>query len=115
MKCLDSTLLRSLSTQAAASPRLRKNYNLHGSADDPLQRMLNAFEPTTYIRPHRHPDKWELFVIVSGRAAVLTFSDHGEIAQRTELDPGNGTRIVEIPQGAWHTLVSLAPQTVMFE
>ncbi len=115
MKRLDTSLLCGLSAQAAGVARRRKNYNLHSSAADPIQRMLNAFEPTTYIRPHRHGGKWELFVIVSGRAAVVIFDDSGRVQERADLDAAGGTRIVEIPEGTWHTVVSLAPQTVMFE
>jgi len=115
MKCLDTAQLRALSAEAADHPRRRRNYNLHASAADPVQRMLNAFEPGTYIRPHRHRDKWELFVILSGRADVLTFDDDGRLAARAALDATEGTRVIEIAQGAWHSLVSHAPQTVMFE
>ncbi len=115
MKSLDPSLLRTLSEEAAGAPRLRKNYNLHASVADPIQRMLNAFEPRTYVRPHRHPGKWELFVMVSGCAAVLTFDDDGQVTQRVDLDEDTGARVVEIPEGAWHTVVSFAPQTVMFE
>lgn len=115
MKHLDLSQLRALSAEAAAAPRLRKNYNLHASATDPIQRMLNAFEPGTYVRPHRHRDKWELFVILSGRAAVLAFDDDGRMRERVELNVIDGNRVVEIPPDTWHSFVSLAPQTVMFE
>ncbi len=115
MKSLDTSQLQTLSAEAARAPRLRKNYNLHDSPDDAVQRMLNAFEPATYIRPHRHRDKWELFVILSGSAAVLTFNDRGDVSARIELDAARGTRLVEIPENTWHSLVSLAPQTVLFE
>lgn len=115
MKQLDTALLRQLSVEAAAAPRRRKNYNLHSVGEDPIQRMLNAFEPRTYIRPHRHHGKWELFAILTGRASVLTFDDAGRVQERTDLAAEGGTRVVEIAAGAWHTVVSHAPQTVMFE
>lgn len=107
--------LEHLIAQAAASPRRRKNLNLHEALDDPIQRFLNDFEPGTYVRPHRHADKWELFVLIQGAAAVLTFDDDGRVSERVEVNAGTGARVVEIPAGAWHTLVSLAPATVLFE
>lgn len=115
IKRVDAAAVRDLAAQAAASPRRRKNLNLHGTLDDPIQRFLNDFEPGTYVRPHRHADKWELFVLVQGAAAVLTFDDTGRVLERVELDAGDGARVVEIPEGAWHTVVSAAPGTVLFE
>ncbi len=103
IKRVDSADLEKLVAQAAASPRRRKNLNLHESLDDPIQRLLNDFEPGTYVRPHRHPDKWELFVLLQGAAAVFTFDDSGR------LRDAGGARIVEIPQATWHTLVALSP------
>ena len=117
MKTIDTAALMSMCHAAAVTPRLRKNLNLHTELDDPVQRLLNAFEPGTYLRPHRHaePPKWELFVILTGRAAVLTFADDGRVLERVDLDAEGGTRLVEIQQAAWHTLVALAPRTVLFE
>lgn len=115
IKRIDAAALRDLAAQAAAAPRRRKNLNLHESLDDPVQRLLNDFEPGTYVRPHRHRDKWELFVLVQGAAAVLTFDDGGRVLERVELDGADGARVVEIAAGTWHTLVSLVPGTVLFE
>lgn len=115
VKRVDGATLRELAAQAAASARRRRNLNLHASHADPVQRFLNGFEPGTYVRPHRHRDKWELFVRVQGAAAVLTFDDAGRVRERIALDGGEGAHVVEIPQGTWHTLVSLVPGTVLFE
>lgn len=114
MKRYDGDTLRTLSQTAAVSLRRRKNLNLHESENDPIQRMLNAFEPSTYVRPHRHSSRWELFAILSGRAVVLTFSDDGRVRERVELSM-EGARLIEIPEGVWHSLVSLESGTVLFE
>lgn len=115
IKRLDAAALHELAERAAAAPRRRKNLNLHESLGDPVQRLLNGFEPGTYVRPHRHRDKWELFVLLQGAAAVLTFEDDGRVLERAELNAGDGARVVEIPEATWHTLVSLMPGTVLFE
>jgi cupin fold WbuC family metalloprotein len=41
------------------------NYNFH-QAEDCLQRFLNAIEPESYIRPHRHinPEREEIFLLI---------------------------------------------------
>ncbi len=156
MKRIDIAALRTLSAEADALPRRRKNLNLHETLDDPIQRLCNAFEPGTYLRPHRHtagdarfprrssfgsgrqaagseprgtdasaavPEgaslsraggSWELFALLTGRAAMLTFDDIGRVTGRTELG-ADANLIVEIPPATWHSLVALAPGTVLFE
>lgn len=115
IKRVDAAALKQLTASAVANPRRRKNLNLHESSDDAIQRFLNDFEPGTYVRPHRHIGKWELFVLVQGRAAALTFDDSGRVMDRVELNSSDGARVVEIPEAAWHSVVSLAPGTVLFE
>ena len=117
MKVIDQSLLAQVQAQAASRPRGRANHNLHPELEDPVQRLLNAMEPGTYVRPHRHltPPRWELFLALSGSAAVLTFDGQGRVRHRHELAPDGPERGVEIPAGAWHTVVALAPGTVLFE
>lgn len=72
MKRLTADALAVLHAEAVASPRRRKNFNLHASPDDPIQRLCNAFEPGTYVRPHRHgAGVWELFLVIGGHAVAL--------------------------------------------
>lgn len=109
--------LQEVSEHAGGLPRLRKNLNVHASLDAPVQRLFNAMEPGTYIRPHRHarPNGWELMLAIHGRFAILLFNDQGKVADRFELSPLSGPVAVEIPANAWHTVVSLESGTVMFE
>lgn len=115
MKTVASAELAALSAAAGASPRRRQNSNLHPTLADPVQRLLNAFEPGTYVRPHRHAEagKWELFVWLAGRAVVLVFDERGTVQERIELGPE--VPIAEIPPGTWHTLAALESGTVLFE
>lgn len=55
------------------------NYNFHEQLDDPVNRLLNAMEPDTYIRPHRHlnPDKDEIFLLLRGKAMLFIFDNDG--------------------------------------
>ena len=117
LKLIDVDMLDRLSGEAKDSKRLRQNRNLHASLSDSVQRLCNAFEPGTYVRPHRHPQKgrWELFVVLRGAAALLMFDDHGTVIERMELAAGGPTLGVEIPPRTWHTIVSRAPGTVLFE
>jgi cupin fold WbuC family metalloprotein len=117
MKIIDRNLLDNLSAEARANPRLRKNYNIHPDDDFCCHRLLNAIEPGSYIRPHRHldPVKDETFVILRGRLAVITFDEDGRIVFRRLLAAGGDTIAIDIPHGMFHTAVSLEPGTIFFE
>ncbi len=117
LKPITTTLLDALSGEAQRSRRLRRNHNLHPDLADPVQRLCNALEPGTYVRPHRHPgtDRWELFLVLRGAAAVLIFDDRGTVVERTELVERGAVQGVEIPPRTWHTIVSLRPGTILFE
>jgi len=105
-----------LSAEARLSPRRRRNRNLH-EMDDVVHRLFNAIEPGSYVRPHRHlsPPKAETMVVVSGRLGLLVFDEDGAIQSTTVLESGGETFGVEVPPGTWHSFVSLAPGTVVFE
>lgn len=110
--------LATLSQQAVASPRRRANHNLHPKLADPVQRFLNAMEPGTYVRPHRHVTpgpKWELLVALSGAIAVLLFDDAGRVTERVVVAASGPVRAIEVPPGIWHTVVVLEAGTVLFE
>ncbi len=106
-----------LSQQAAEQVRRRQNLNLHPQLDDPVQRMFNALEPGTYVRPHRHArnEGWELMLCPHGAMTVLLFDADGQILQRMGLGPDAPAVAVEIPAHTWHTVRADRPGTVMFE
>ena len=117
MKTVSADLLTDLALQAAALGRGRINHNLHPNLEDPIQRFFNAMEPGSYVRPHRHtdPPRWEVFVGLKGRAAVLEFDRRARVVQRTEISPHGPAIAVEIAGGCWHTVTALEPETVLFE
>jgi cupin fold WbuC family metalloprotein len=117
MKIVTRADLTALVVAAQHAPRKRKNLNLHPTLADPVQRLLNAFEPGTYVRPHRHsdPGKWEFFAILQGRALVLAFDADGVVQERHELAPTGAVPVIEIAPGTWHTLAALESGTVLLE
>ena len=99
MKIINKQLLDETSERAKQSPRLRMNYNFHEQLDDPVNRLLNAMEPDTYIRPHRH----------------LNPDNDGNITEKLLLDPLAGSYGAEIKPGIWHSLLVLESGTVIYE
>jgi cupin fold WbuC family metalloprotein len=117
LKIISPELLDELSQKAAAIPRRRLNHNFHDDLADPINRMLNAFEPGTYLQPHKHenPDKREVFIVLRGSLVVVFFDESGNVAKFVLLDPNKGNHGVEIPVGAWHTLIALETGSVVYE
>src|SRR5207253_507957 len=85
--------------------------------DESVQRMLNAVEPDSYVRPHRHvnPNKPEAFVALRGSVLVVRFSDDGAPTEGVVVSADGPVRGAEVPGGAWHCFLSLQPGTVLFE
>jgi len=117
MKIIDIDLFDLVSRQAKVSPRLRMNYNFHDSLDDPINRLLNAMEPGTYIHPHRHinPDKTEIFLVLRGKILMLLFDDRGTVTSAQIISPDSGVYGMEIEAGIWHSLIVLETDTILYE
>lgn len=113
MKKITPTMLEALGQQAQASPRRRANLNLHGELSDPIQRLAIAMEPDTYVRPHRHPQTWELLYPLAGRFVVLHFDEAGVVTARAVL--GQDAALIETVAGGWHAVLSLDTGGVIFE
>ena len=117
MKILNSALLDDLTRQARVSPRRRQNLNLHADYSEPCQRLLNAMEPGSYIRPHRHlrDPKPECFIGLRGKFALILFSDNGGIEHVLPFGPNEENVGADLPPGIWHTVVCLEEGSVFFE
>jgi cupin fold WbuC family metalloprotein len=114
VECLDRLVM-----QAKNSPRLRQHSNIHLDYADPCQRLFNAIEPGSYIRPHRHGI--ETLFAIRGLMALIMFNNYGAIeqVQRFGVDSSPGGLNVasgaEIPLNKWHTVVSLESGSVLLE
>jgi len=117
VKIIDKNLLDQVSGKAKDVARKRMNHNFHDDYSDPINRMLNALEPGTYCRPHKHefPDKREVFIVLRGTFAVFFFNENGDVTQITKLSHAEGTYGVDIAPRIWHTLVCLENDSVAYE
>ena len=113
MQLFNKEMLDELSSQAKISPRLRANRNVHASLEETVQRLFIAIEPGSYVQPHRHPEaeKWEFFMVVRGKIAMIIFNDEGCVVKRIELNPATGMYGLEVPLG---TLLRLQQFTLIF-
>lgn len=117
VKLITEELLDSVTAQAKENERLRKNYNFHDSMDAPIHRMINAFEPNTYLPPHRHksPDKEEVYLVLRGSLLVLLFDDKGNVTEKVNLSSKSGVYGIEIPAATWHCIVVMESGTIIYE
>ena len=100
-----------------AANRIRSIGSVSQRLDDPINRLLNAMEPGTYLRPHRHlnPAKDEIFLLLRGKVAVFLFDEEGNITEKTILNPKEGAYGAEIKAGTWHGLLVLESGSVIYE
>lgn len=117
MQKINAGLIRDVLKKASISTRKRTNFNFHDGPKDPLQRMLNAMQPGTYLQPHKHenPDKREVFLALTGKFVVIQFEDDGSIADHMVLDPSKWDFACEVKARTFHTIICLSPDSVIYE
>lgn len=114
---INNQLIKRVARKAKTAPRKRINYNFHKDYNEGIQRILNAADLQTYVRPHKHeaPDKTEIFIILKGRVLCLEFDDTGKPKDHFFLDAKKGNLGVEIKPGVWHSFISLKNGSCVYE
>ena len=109
--------LNMLTATAGRSVRKRQHLNLHNDYSEPSQRLLNAVQRHSYIRPHRHDSGQgpETLLGLRGTFVLLIFDDAGAVTTRLRFGEREDTLAVCIPTDVWHTVVSLEDEAVLFE
>ena len=123
VQLINNELLKELHDKAAASERLRQNFDLRTTPEDGSQRMLNVLQPGTHVPIHRHEDTDETVICIQGKLDMIFFAElpnmdaggPGREFQetfRTELCPTKGKYGVQIPKGVWHTIEVFEESTI---
>ena len=123
MKVFSSQYFEDLVNEASQSHRLRAHANVHDSYADQCQKLFNAIQVDSYIRPHRHSldPKDECLVAIKGLFGFIMFTEQGLIesvilfgsekySEKLSIPSG-----LELTSGVWHTVVSLAENSILFE
>lgn len=120
-KIFDYKFLGELTNLARTSKRHRQHQNVHQNHDEVCQRLFNAIEPNSYIRPHRHStdSRSELLIAVRGEMALVIFTDQGAVSNvirfGTEKHGGKMAVGVEVAANSWHTVVAVVPGSILLE
>lgn len=132
VELINDNLLSVLHWKARESERLRQNYDLRTTPDDTSQRMLNVLEPGTHVPIHRHLKTSETVICLEGSLDWIFYEElpnmdaggpvhDGETAMdetqfaevaRFRVCPRERQYGIQIPKGAWHSIVVHEPSTI---
>ena len=121
MKVFSADYLNALTAKAQGNPRKRQHRNIHESYKDPCQRLFNAIERGSYIRPHRHATdpRDELLIAIRGLMVLVTFDEQGMVTKVVRFGAdgiGEGVAVgAEVPASTWHTVIAVTPGCVLLE
>jgi cupin fold WbuC family metalloprotein len=96
---VDHATLAEMAREATRSERKRVHLLLHQGRGDQVQRLIIVTQPGTYVRPHHHPEQWEMMVLLQGRGDLLRFEANGKIASRTDMSAS--APVAQIPAWMW--------------
>ena len=133
MQLINEELLKELHDKATANERKRMNFDLRTTAEDTSQRMLNALEVGTKMPIHRHLKTSETVVCLEGCLDWVFYEElpnmdaggpvhDGESATdetcfvetaRFRVCPREGQHGIQVPLGAWHSVVVHEPSTIL--
>lgn len=133
IKLLNKELTGALHDKARVTDRLRINYDLRTTPADGSQRMLNALEVGTRVPIHRHLKTSETVVCLEGCLEWVFYEElpnldaggtilYGEVAvdescfaevDRFRVCPREGRYGIQVPLGAWHSVVVLEASTIL--
>ena len=105
---VDSEQINELFSLAQLLPRKRAVLTLPRDPSEITERVVNVILPEAYIRPSKHinPSQTKTLYPSKGIAALVTFSDEGEITQRVLLKEGI---VAELDVNTFYTVVALSP------
>lgn len=114
---LSTALIQQAISASRSSPRKRIILPLHKDPEALLHRMLNAIQPLSYIRPHRHlyPPKPETIIVIQGAILCLVFTALGDVEEVHTLKAGSSAFGFDCEPGIYHTFLALQSDTVLFE
>ena len=130
---INDELLRGLHEKAVQNERRRMNFDLRTTAEDTSQRMLNALEVGTKVPIQRHLKTSETVICLEGCLDWVFFEElpnmdaggpihDGETAAdetnfreiaRFRVCPREGVHGIQVPQGAWHSVIVHEASTIL--
>ena len=103
---LDKADLTELKKLALKNPKKNVRLCAHTSPKSKLHEMFIVHPQNMYVRPHKHKNKSESLLVLSGEAEYIIFNDNGDIKETIPLSVinGKGKFYVKINKSLYHTL-----------
>lgn len=122
LEVFNNSELNNLIHIAGGNQRKRIHLNIHKNFIEPSQKLFNAINHDSYIRPHKHLDnKKEFLIALSGLLTVLIFDDDGVVVESKDITPydshseNSSCFAVSIAPNTWHTVVSNKENSILLE
>ena len=106
--------MKEIIEKSRESGRKRAIHCFH-KPEDKVQRMLNAIQPGSYLPPHKHLEKTEVFLALKGKFIIAEYDDSGNLTASGVIADDGEQRGVEVAPNVWHNIISLEPDSVAYE
>lgn len=124
VQLINDELLRELANTVVHSDRKRLAYDLSTTPDSTSQRILNSLTVGTEVPIHRHENTSETIICIKGMLDVVFYVDMPNMdaggpgrefqeTARFRVCPREGTYGIQVPQGAWHSVIVHEPSTIL--
>lgn len=93
--------------RARENARRQIRFCAHPTLDEKLHEMIIVKARGSYVRPHRHLDKPESFLVLEGKVDVLFFDEDGKVTKTVRMgDERSGkTFYYRIAEPLYHSLL----------
>ena len=114
MKYINRKIIEEQIGLSRKSKRKRVIY-CYSKQEDNIQRMINAVQPDSYIPPHKHLHKTEVFIALCGKFLVVEYDDFGGIKEYCIISGKGENNGAEIQMNTWHNFIALKKDSVLYE
>ena len=98
--------IKKMKSKAIESLSSKYRLCLHKDINDKMHVMFSVYPAYSYVRPHYHPKKSELKIVVKGSIIVLIYDKQGKEIERRFLEKGKD-EIMYIREGINHTNIPI--------
>ena len=102
-----------LAHRATLSGDQRARICLHRTHADPVQEMIIAMTPHSYVRPHRQCGFEKSYVLIAGELSFYYFDDRGTIT-RTHQFSNSSIVASRFDAGQWHSVRTMGTNVAIY-
>jgi cupin fold WbuC family metalloprotein len=114
---IDKEFIKNLNDLANGNDTKRSRLLIHSNADSKIHEMLIFFRKDSYIKPHKHINKTESYLILEGDLDVIYFNEDGSFNNKINLknySSGN-TFFLRSENSLFHTLRIISDFVILIE